>query len=154
LKHSQIEAALYALQRMPAKRKEHLSNKTVREIANVLSVALNKAFRLDKIVVNPMLKVELPKPERADARSLKSDEVRRLRDICRGDWTFTFVEISLATGARRGELLALEWPDIDWLTSTLTISKSLEETHGNTLRIKKTKNGCVRGFKIGPTATI
>jgi integrase len=48
--------------------------------------------------------------------------------VCRGDWVYGLVEVYLATGTRRGELLALEWPDIDWLTGTITISKSLEET--------------------------
>ena len=107
LRHNAVEAALRALLRMPAKRRAHLAPKTVREIASVLSVPLNEAFRLDKIVVNPFLKVRLPKVERRDARALSPDEVQRLRSACRVDWTFMFVEISLATGARRGELLAL-----------------------------------------------
>jgi integrase len=151
LKHTVIEAALYALLRMPAKRKKHLSPKTIREIGSVISVALTEAFRLDKILVNPMLKVRLPKVEHADVRALTPDEVRRLRDAYRGDWTFAFVEISLATGSRRGELLALEWADVDWLAATVTICKSLEETAAG-LRIKKPKNERPRKFKIGPTA--
>ncbi len=114
--------------KVKAKRRAHLSGKTVRHIAGLLSVALNKAFRLDMITVNPMLKVELPPLERHDARSLTSDEIGRLRDVCHGDWTFAFVEVDLATGARRGELLALTWPDIDRIGRQITISKSLEQT--------------------------
>lgn len=45
----------------------------VREIASVLSVSLNEAFRLDKIPVNPFLKVKLPKVERV-ARALTPEE--------------------------------------------------------------------------------
>ena len=45
--HKLVEAALRALLRMKAKRVEHLSAKTVREIAGVLSVSLNEAFRLE-----------------------------------------------------------------------------------------------------------
>jgi hypothetical protein len=128
MKHTTVEAALYAILRQPAKRRKHLSPKTVREIGSVLSVALNEAFRLDKIVVNPMLKVKLPKAVRTKVRALNPDEVQSLREACRGDWTFVFVEIAMATGCRRGELLALEWPDVDFLTNTLTISKSVEQT--------------------------
>ena len=73
LRHNAVEAALRALLRMPAKRRAHLAPKTVREIASVLSVPLNEAFRLDKIVVNPFLKVRLPKVERRDARALSPD---------------------------------------------------------------------------------
>jgi integrase len=150
--HIAIEAALYELLRAPAKRRDHLSPKTVRGIAGVLSVALNKAFRLGKILVNPLLRVELPKVERAEARALTADEVQHLRDVCRGDWTFAFVEVALATGARRGELLALDRDDVDWLNSLLLVSKSLEETEKNGLRIKRPKGGKVRKFRIGPTA--
>ena len=87
-------------------------------------VALNKAFRLDLIPVNPMFRVELPPFEQKDARSLAPAEIQRLRETCRGDWTFALIELALACGARRGELLALLWTDLDWLTRTLTISKS------------------------------
>jgi integrase len=149
--HLLIEAALYALLRMPAKRREHLSAKTVREIAGVLSVSLNKAFRLGKIALNPLLRVELPKVEKSDARSLTLDEVKRLRDACRGHWTFPLVEVALATGARRGELLALEWPDVEWMNDTLIVSKSLEQT-AQGLRVKRPKNGKVRKLRIGQAA--
>ena len=151
LKHTAVEGALYALLRMPAMRREHLSPKSIREIAGVLRVSLNEAFRLDKILVNPLLKVKLPKVERTEARALTQEEMERLRSVCRGDWTLTFVDISLATGARRGELLALEWADVDWLTATLMVSKSLEQTKAG-LRVKRPKSGRVRKFRLGQTA--
>ena len=59
--HKLVEAALRALLRMKAKRVAHLSPKTVREVAGVLSVSLNEAFRLEKININPLLRVKLPK---------------------------------------------------------------------------------------------
>lgn len=50
--------------------------------------------------------------------------------------------LALATGMRRGELLALQWSDIDLDTATLRVERSLEETKAG-LRIKppKTKRG-------------
>jgi integrase len=74
----------------------------------------------------------------------------RLREVCGGAWTLTFIDTSLAAGARRGELLALEWPDIDWLTSTVTIGKSLEQTAAG-LRTKRPKSDRVRKFRLGKT---
>ena len=150
--HKIVQSALRALLHMKAKRTEHLSPKTVREVAGVLSVSLNEAFRLEKININPFLRVKLPKVERTEARSLTPQEVQRLREACRGDWTFTFVELALATGARRGELLALTWADIDWLNSSLTINKSVEETESAGLRVKPPKSGKSRRFRIGQTA--
>lgn len=147
LSHTQIESALYGLLKLPGKRRAHISARTVRHVGGLLSVALNKAFRLDLVPVNPMLRVELPAAQPKDARSLTPDEIRVLRETCRGDWTFSLVELALAVGARRGELLALEWTDLDWIFAMLTISKSLEQTKAG-LRIKRPKNGKSRSCRL------
>lgn len=48
---------------------------------------------------------------------------------------------------RRGELLALQWADLDWDKAVLEVSKSLEETKQG-LRVKSTKSGNSRRFSI------
>lgn len=151
LSHTDLETALITLLKAPAKRRAHLSPRTIHGIAGLLSVTLNKAFRLDLIPVNPMLRVELPPFQKKDARALTPQEIQQLREACRGDWTFALIELALACGARRGELLALVWPDLDWLTRTLTISKSLEETKAG-LRIKTTKGNKTRVCRIPQSA--
>jgi integrase len=153
LTHTKIESALYGLLKLPGKRREHISARTVRHVAGLLSVALNKAFRLELVPVNPMLRVELPAVQKKDAHSLTPDQIRALRDTCRGDWTFALVELALAIGARRGELLALEWADLDWVSSTLTITKSLEQTKAG-LRIKRPKNGKTRSCRLPQSAVV
>ena len=87
LKHVQLEAGLRALLKQKAIRREHISIRTVRHVAGVLQVALNEAFRLDLIPVNPMLKVKLPSVEQKEAKSLTPEQVGALREACRGDWT-------------------------------------------------------------------
>jgi integrase len=123
----------------------------VRHVAALLNVALNKAFRLDLIAVNPMLKVEQPTAESRDARSLTPEEIKALHAACRGDWTFALVEVALASGARRGELLALQWSDVDWAARILVISKSLEQTAAG-LRVKSTKTKKPRRFQLCQSA--
>ena len=153
LKHVQLEAALRALLKQKAVRHEHISARTVRHVAGVLQVALNEAFRLDLITVNPMLKVKLPSVEQKQAESLTPEQIHALRDSCRGDWTFALIEVALATAARRGELLALQWSDIDWTSGLLTISKSLEQTKAG-LRVKKPKNGKQRPCQLPQSALV
>ena len=153
LKHAPIEAALYALLRAKGQRRAHISARPVNHVAGVLSVALNKAFRLDLISVNPMLRVELPSAEPKDAFSLTPEQIQALRTACRGDWTFAFIEVALATGARRGELLALTWADMNWATSTLTISKSLEQTRAG-LRVKRPKNNRSRAGRLPQSGVV
>jgi integrase len=89
----------------------------------------------------------LPCSEPKDVRSLTRGEIWALRDSCRGDWLAEFVELALATGCRRGELLALEWADINWAARTISISKSLEQTRAG-LRLKSTKGGKPRVFSL------
>jgi integrase len=143
--HQQLEATFYGLLKARGKRRKHISARTVRHVAGSLNVALNKAFKLEFIQVNPMLRVELPSVEKKDAHSLTPGEFRSLREICRDDWTSALVELALATGARRGELLALQWADLDLLSGVLTISKSSEQTAAG-LRVKCPKNGKTRSY--------
>jgi integrase len=135
LKHVQLESALRALLKQKAVRREHISARTVRHVAGVLQVALNEAFRLDLITVNPMLKVKLPSVEQKRAGSFTPEQVLSVREACRGDWTFTLVELAFATAARRGELLALPWTNVDWAGMSVTIARSLEQTAAGSTEI-------------------
>lgn len=146
-----LEAALYEVLRRPGKRREHISAKTVRHIAGVLSTALKKAFKLSKIDLNPMERVELPAVAKKDARSLTPAEIKALMAACLDDWTHPFCQVTLATGCRRGELLALKWPEVDLERGTLVVSKSLEQTREG-LRVKRPKSGKVRSFSLPQSA--
>jgi integrase len=139
LSHIALEAGLLALQNF-GQRKKRLSAKTVRLLGGLISASLQKAWRLDLIQTNPMRKVDLPRLAIREARFLTLEEMQSLRRVCREDWTFAYVELAMATGARRGELLALEWADLNRQTRVLTISKSLEETKAG-LRVKTPKSG-------------
>jgi integrase len=147
LHHAAIETAIVSLLRAPGERHEHRSARTVRHFGGLLHVALGKAWRLDLISENPMKKVELPRSEPRVVRALTAMEISRLRDSCRGDWMFPFVELALATGCRRGELLALEWTDIDWIHRTICIARSLCQTKSG-LTIKSPKGGWPRIFVL------
>jgi integrase len=94
-----------------------------------------------------MSKVELPASLRSQVRGLTSAEIGALRDACRGDWTFPFVELALATGCRRGELLALEWRDVGFQTRTITVERSIEQTRAG-VRCKSTKSDRTRRFTL------
>jgi len=49
LTHQQLEATLYGLLKAKGKRRKHVSARTVRHVAGLLNVALNKAFKLEFI---------------------------------------------------------------------------------------------------------
>lgn len=68
-----------------------------------------------------------------------------------GTSLFPLFVTAASTGCRRGELLALEWHDVDFQTGIITVSKSLEQTK-NGLRIKSTKSGKARRFLLPSVA--
>jgi integrase len=65
---------------------------------------------------------------------------------------YSLILLALATGARRGELLALQWADINFETGLMSLSKSLEQTKAG-LRVKSTKSDKPRRFTV-PSAAL
>lgn len=75
-----------------------------------------KRRRLPKGTENPCRKVERQPENPGVVRFLSDDERTRLLDACRAStWPklYALVLLAITTGARRGELLALTWPDVD-----------------------------------------
>ena len=62
-----------------------------------------------------------------------------------------YTEVGDAFGARRGELCALSWNDVDFEGRTLTIAQSLSQTKG-CIALKGTKTGSVRRLSLSRLA--
>jgi integrase len=78
---------------------------------------------------------------------LDKEKLGLLFDRARGTRLYPLSVLASATGCRRGELLALEWSDLDESTSEISVSKSLEQTKAG-LRIKSTKSEQPRRFSV------
>jgi len=128
-----------------------LAPKTVSLIKGVLSVALNSAIRDGMIAVNPCHLVRMPKPEKREQQALDHSETDWLLECAKGSWIYPLLVVASATGARRGELCALTWLDVDLDNRVISISKSVEQTREG-LRVKSTKNRQARRFDLIPTA--
>ena len=116
-----------------------LSGKTVHHIAGVVHVIFEKAIKLKVLKVNPMDGVELPPVEPREARALDADQLTWYLDAARPHGLYELFMFLAATGARRGEGLALSWPALDLAQGAARISKSLEQTREG-LRLKETKS--------------
>jgi integrase len=83
-----------------------------------------------------------PKVEAEEVEILSTDQVAAVLDALRGHVLYPIVALAITSGLRRGELLALQWSDIDLDAGTLKVERSVEETKAG-LRIKapKTKRG-------------
>ncbi|MDQ1472035.1 MAG: hypothetical protein QOJ99_3515 [Bryobacterales bacterium] len=128
-----------------------LSPKTVRHIACTVHGCFEKAVIWQLIARNPMDGIELPKVTKKAPSAIEKGGVGKLLDKARGTRLYPFILLGLATGARRGELLALQWPDVDFESGLLNITKSLEQTKAG-LRVKSTKSEKPRRFAVPAAA--
>jgi integrase len=124
-----------------------LSAKTVHHISSLVHVALDTAIRWKLLKSNPVNGVVLPKVLKREATVLETGQISTFLDGARAAGVYEFTMLSVSTGARRGELLALTWADVDFVGRVLRLSKSLEQTRAG-LRVKCTKGGKPREISL------
>lgn len=148
---SQIHSAFLAL--ATAGRRDGkpggLSAQTRRHVHRILSTSLARAVEQQLLPRNPSdaLRRRLPKVERRELSVLSIEQSARLLAAIRLRRVYWPTLIALATGARRGEILALRWRNVDLDGGVIKIERSLEQTK-NGLRFKTPKSGKSRAVVV------
>lgn len=118
-----------------------LSAKTVRNIHQILSSALNFAKRQRLIVNDPADGCALPRLERKEMKTLTKEQLAAFFREARETGVFEMYYVELATGLRRGELLGLKWEDIDLERGNLRVRRQVARINGEVIEAPlKTKN--------------
>ncbi len=101
------------------KLKEKLSPSSLHNMQKVLHGGLKRAVKLRYISYNPAEGIALPsnKPLR-EGQSLTLEQARHLLKAAQGHRLEALVALTIATGMRIGELIALRWSDITFATET------------------------------------
>lgn len=108
----------------------------------VLTMALGRAMKLELVARNVASTVRPPKGEAEEIEILTSAQMADVLAKLAGHAIFAFVAVALGTGARRGELLALRWQDVDLDGAAVRIERSVEQTTaGLRFKLPKTKAG-------------
>lgn len=107
-----------------------LSNQTVLNHHRVLSRAFKQAVRWRLLAFNPATDAEPPVPQAAEMRALDAAETATLLRAADGSRVYAPALVAVTTGLRRGELLGLKWPDIDFDAGELSVRRSLEWVKG------------------------
>jgi integrase len=89
----------------------------------VMASALGQAVRWTLLAANPAAGVSPPSPGRPELRIPTPDEMRTLVDAAAGTMWGIPVLLAASTGARRGEIVALRWPDVDVDAGTAAIQR-------------------------------
>ena len=103
--------------------KKGYAQKTIANHKLVANLIFTYAVNENLIDVNPCFSIKLPKSlpkEKRSAASLSDEEIiKKSYDI----WLFPY--IAIMTGMRKGEILALQWKDVDFKNDIINVSKSV-----------------------------
>lgn len=108
---------------MAAQRATGAMPATVHNDIRCLRRALSKAVEWEVLRTNPLQGIRLYRENNARTRFLSDTERGELLRACHGHLR-DFVLIAMHTGMRKGEILALKWPDIDWQNGQIAVRDS------------------------------
>lgn len=116
---------------------------TIAAAHGALRTALERAVKTEVLARNVAKIITPPKTVRVEVTSLTKDQVADVLDKLAGHPLYPIVAVAIGTGARRGEITALTWADVDLDGRAMTIRRSLEQTRAHGIRVKapKTKAG-------------
>lgn len=105
-----------------------LNNNTVIRYQAMLSSIFKKGVQWGLINENPCSRAEHPKAEEIDVRVLTEEEIPKLLDALSDapPQYSVITQLALLLGARRGEICALRWSDIDFEKGTLSIKRTVQ----------------------------
>lgn len=115
-----------------------LAPQTVLHFHRLLRKAFQDAVRWQLIARNPCDSVDPPRVPHHEKRIFTKEECDKLIEAAAGTRSYMPILIALATGMRRGEILALRWSDIDYTERMLYLNRTVEQV-GTTLTIKEPK---------------
>ena len=125
-----------------------LSEKSQKHYLTFISDVMNYAIEQEMITHNPCRNVKVVKTEKKEKQVYTMDELiailEKLTLKAPTDYKLFFT-LAIYTGMRRGELLGLEWKDIDYQSGVLSIvrtSNYRNATTGTYAGTPKTKASC------------
>ena len=102
-----------------------LSPRTVIQTHRVLKKALKQAVRWNMIGRNPLDLVDPPTAEQKEMITLDVDQLLQLLDRAMEGRYGAAIYTSAYTGLRRGELVGLQWPDIDLERKVISVRREV-----------------------------
>ena len=124
---------------------DELKPASIYKIHKLLNAAFKKAVLTKKIIFNPMDAVEPPKATQEEITIFTFTELLRLFRVLKRSprWNryYTFYHLLLVTGMRIGELMALQFEDIDFDAREIHVSRTVVGRTGDRTNEPKTKAG-------------
>ena len=138
---------------LPEPKDKSLSPRVVRGVHTLLSNCLEQAVAERLILVNPAQGCKLPKLEKREMHILPQEKIGMYLAEAERRGLLAAFYLELTTGLRRGELLALQWSDLDFKTGRLRINKQVYSVNGK-LEINEPKTKAAVRTVILPPAMV
>ena len=114
----------------PELKDKSLSPRVVRGVHTLLRNCLEQAVAERLILSNPAQGCKLPQLEKREMRILPQEKIGMYLAEAERRGLLAAFYLELTTGLRRGELLALQWTDLDVENKTLSITKQVNRING------------------------
>ena len=131
-----------------------LADRTRLHLHRITRVMLNHAVQWGIVPRNVADMVDAPRVRTDEVQILTASEMQALLEFLRDKPLYAITALALASGLRRGELLALRWQDIDLDAGTLRVERALEETKRGGIAFKPPKTRHGRRVVTLPASTV
>lgn len=118
-----------------------LSAKTIKHNLSLISDVFGYAVKMGAVSENPCSKVTIPKTEQHEKEVYSPEEISRFLMLLKDEPLKyrTFFNILIFSGFRRGEIMGLEWKDIDFESNVISVRRTSNYTVGQGIYTDTTK---------------
>jgi integrase len=114
------------------------------KVGQLLRRALRHAVKREYARENVAAEVELPRVCTEEMHPLTEEEARRFLAAAATARLYPLYLLALDSGMRQGELIALEWSDIDFEAGTVAVMRTAKTAVGGGVRVKEVKTKASR----------
>ena len=122
----------------------------VRSCHTTCRTALEKAVTEGLITTNPAIGCRLPPKKAKEMQVLTQEEIQRFLIQAHEEGYYEFFLLELTTGMRRGEILGLQWKDVNLDTGELHIRRQVVKKGAQTLLSKPKTKSSIRTILLPP----
>ncbi|HBI51955.1 MAG TPA: site-specific integrase [Ruminococcaceae bacterium] len=108
-----------------------LARKTVIHHLSFISDVFSYAVKMSMVPDNPCSRVSIPKGERKEKEIYSIEDIERLFELLEEDAPLkyrVFIILAVYSGFRRGEMMGLEWKDVDFNDNIISVRRTSNYT--------------------------
>ena len=128
-----------------------LSRKTMVHYLSFISTVIDFAIKMDMLTDNPCRRVTIPKGSKKERQILTIEQTEEFFKLLQNAplKDRAFFTLDIYSGLRRGEMLGLEWKDIDFQTGVIHVQRTSNYTKAKGIYTDTTKTeSSVRFVKV------